>query len=188
MIVNHKLVFLACFCEWNIHSSINLVLFKSIDNIFWHIQLINCNECADIQSQYNWLFLLICTTEILFFGFLILTLISRLLIVCIWRSGVFDLLLPYVLWQDRSKCVKYLFGNLVNRLRNLEKFWSSLIWYATTLFSLIYVQFDFLKKKDRTIIQTVFWSDSSSLWNKKIKNYSSKISTLRHMTQFIIVL
>lgn len=115
------------------------------------------------------------------FGFLIFTLMSRLLIVCIWKSGVFDLLLSYVLGKTDQNVSNTCLVILVNRLRNLENFWSSLIWYATTLFSLIYVQFDFLKKKkkDRTIIQTVFWSDSSSLWTKKIKNYSSKISTLR---------
>ena len=123
------------------------------------------------------------------FGFLIFTLMSRLLIVCIWKSGVFGSLVILCAWQDRSKCVKYLFGNLVNRLRNLEKFWSSLIWYATTLFSLIYVQFDFKKKKRIELSYRLSFGVILRAYEpKKIKNYSSKISTLRHMTQFIIVL
>lgn len=123
------------------------------------------------------------------FGFLIFTLMSRLLIVCIWKSGVFDLLLSYVLGktdQNVSNTCLVIWSIGSEIWKNSEVHLSDMQLHSSPSYmsSLTFKK----KKKDRTIIQTVFWSDSSSLWTKKIKNYSSKISTLRHMTQFIMVL
>ena len=124
------------------------------------------------------------------FGFLIFTLMSRLLIVCIWKSGVLDLLLSYVLGktdQNVSNTCLVIWSIGSEIWKNSDIHLSDMQLHSSPSY-MSSLTFKKKKKKDRTIIQTVFWSDSSSLWTKKIKNYSSKISTLRHMTQFIMVL